>query len=378
MAVREFLDTEAGWKAEGSFENLASGAHTVVALIKPLVYNTSGVQWFATDVGPTLADGGSGRIAYFTPTEDARAGVGETANEWQTLAWTKAGGTVYPRGHRKVRGSGSWAHLNATGDLVTDKAGAASRFTVANFASVRVAWIAVFDTELSDSDIEAIDAIGTSQLLVDLGAVHLWEFNQASTATAVQDSVGSAHQTTISSGTVAVTGDDPPGWTFGVVVIPPLDFSVRLSGGSSNTAPPASIGGAESSTEVGVDLFDDVSNAQRLAGVVDYRLVYVHNEDVADGSVIAYVPTQLESGRELAVGVPTQLAGATVPPLTDDETTPTGVVFGTPSTAPAGLALDTIPAGSYRGLWLRRTVMSSTPQDPTNLATVKLEVSRVE
>ena len=55
----------------------------------------------------------------------------------------------------------------------------------------------------------------STQQLADLGAVALWDFNQASTATALTDLVGTANQTAI-SGTSVVTTDDPTGWTFGL------------------------------------------------------------------------------------------------------------------------------------------------------------------
>lgn len=382
MAVREFLASEAGWRATGAFEAFGNGPCTILALIKPLTFNASGQQWVslsgATDGLGSLADGGTGKLAWFTASEDARASVGETADDWQILAWTKGLEADHPRGHRKVRGSGVWTHVAATGSAITYKSDPLADIRIGSFAASRVGVVAIFDQALSDSDLEAIDAVASTQLIADLGAIHLWEFTQASAATAVQDVAGTAHQTSVSSGTIVVTDDDPAGWTFGVTVIPPLDFSVRLSGGAANDDPAASFGGAESSVEVGADLFDDVTNSERVSGLTDYRLVYVHNEDEADGSVIAYVSTQLESGRQIAVGVPTQLAGATVPAIADDQTAPVGVAFSAPTTAPAGVALDTIPAAGFRGLWLRRTVTSGTAQDPTNLATVKLEVARVE
>jgi hypothetical protein len=375
MAVRQFDAANAGWQSLGAFEAIAAGAHSVVAIVKPLA-SASGTHWLTFDQG-TFSDGGSGRIAYFTSTEDSRAGAGVSVGDWQVLGMSKAAGTHFPRCHRKLLSGGSWTHVDGTGSQITTKTPAVGEFKICPFTSALVGVIAIFDTELSDADFEAIAAIGTTQLLVDLGAIHVWRFNQASTATAVQDDVGAAHQTSIGASTV-VTGDDPPGWAFDVTVIPPLNFSVRLSGGAANTDPALSIGGAESSASPGSNLFDDISNAKRLSGLVDYRLVYVHNDDADDGSVVAYVPTQLESGREIAVGVPTQLANAVVPAITTDETAPAGVTFSAPSTAPAGVSLDTIPAAGFRGLWLRRTVTSGTAQDPTNLATVKLEISRVE
>jgi hypothetical protein len=381
MPVREFLDTEAGWTASGSFEAIFNGPHTLLELVKPVVLPGTGFSFMtALGAGVTLAslsDGGTARLAYFTATEDTRVGVGLSAGDWQLLLWTKSSEATKPRAHRLNLSTGVWTHADSTGDTIAYKTAALTEIRIGEFVHVRTAVAAVFDTALSDSDVEAIGAVRTSQLLADLGALHLWNFNQASAGTAVQDLVGTMHQTTITSGSVAVTGDDPPGWDFAVTTVPPLSFSVQLSGGGTNDDPAESFGGAMSTEQPGAGLFADVTNAQRISGLVDYRLIYVFNADVDDGSVVAYIPTQLESGRQLAIGVATQAAGVTVTKPANDQTAPAGVSFSAPSTVPSGVSLGTIPAGSFRGLWLRRTINSNTPQDPTNLATIKLEISRV-
>src|SRR4051812_35557073 len=55
------------------------------------------------------------------------------------------------------------------------------------------------------------------------------------------------------------------------------DLKFRLSGGSSNTDPNASIGGVKSSTDAASTIFDDVSSAEAAAGENEYRCIYVHN-----------------------------------------------------------------------------------------------------
>jgi hypothetical protein len=52
------------------------------------------------------------------------------------------------------------------------------------------------------------------------------------------------------------------------------------------------------------------------------------------------------------------------------------VTFLTPTTALTAVSLGTIGAGSYRGLWLRRTINAAIPVDPTNSYSIKIEVSR--
>jgi hypothetical protein len=84
MPVREFLDTEAGWKSSGAFEAAFNGPNTRFLLIKPLALPSVAPHYVsyrsATDQLASLSDGGSGRLADFTQTEDSRALVGLTAN----------------------------------------------------------------------------------------------------------------------------------------------------------------------------------------------------------------------------------------------------------------------------------------------------------
>lgn len=381
MAVREFLDTEAGWKSSGVFEAAFSGPWTAFLLLKPMALPSVAPNYAsyrsATDQLSSLSDGGSGRLADFTQTEDSRALVGLTANDWQLLFITKGAEAVHPRMHRSVLGSGVWAHVDGGGDAIAYKAAALNEIRIGEFNHMRVATHALFTTALSDSDIEAVGTTKAAQLLADLGAAHLHNFNQASSATAVQDLIGSANQTTISSGSVVVTDDDPPGWNFTVTITPPLTGSLQLSGGPTNADSTESYGGAMSTTPMGPGLFPDVTTAERTSGVQRYRLIYPYNSDVADGAAVAYITKQLESGRELALGWATEAAGVTVTKPANDLTAPAGVAFSTPMSLPAGLSGGVIPAGSFRGLWARVTVNSNTPQDPTNLWQFNVELSRV-
>lgn len=158
------------------------------------------------------------------------------------------------------------------------------------------------------------------------------------------------------------SGDDGPA---------PLAFSVRLSGGAANADPALSIGGAQSSVAANSHLFDDVSDSQAVAGLVDYRLVYVHNDEATtDGNVVAYVSGQLESGRELALGAAVEASGVEVAELASDTTAPAGVTFAAPTSSGEGVDLGTVAAGEGKGLFVRRTVNAATAPDITNPAQI--------
>lgn len=382
MAVRSFNGSGDLIGFDSLEVELTSDAFSIVSVVSPTSLD-SGEAFIALRSGgnvvASLADGGTGRLALYTQTDSVVALVNLSAGAWQVIAVTKPAGTAAPRFHRKAIGSGGWIHI--TGDTaLPDIAGTTDTVFLGSFTNggvtkdTRHAVSAVYDSELTDSDVEAIEVALTTQFLVDLNAVSVWETNQVSTATPVTDLVSDADQVAISG--TSVVADDDPDWTFGATVVPPLDFSLRLSGGAANASPAASIGGAESSVEAGVDLFDAVSNTERTTGIIDYRLIYVHNEDADEGTAVAWVPTNFEAGRELAIGVATEAAGDTVAAIADDRTAPAGVTFSTPTAIGGGVDMGTVPAGESRGLWVRRSVDSGTAVDPTNLATIQVQVLR--
>jgi hypothetical protein len=43
-------------------------------------------------------------------------------------------------------------------------------------------------------------------------------------------------------------------------------------------------------------------------------------------------------------------------PLANEKTAPSGVTFTRPTSKATGLALGDLPAGQYRGVWIRRTI----------------------
>lgn len=64
------------------------------------------------------------------------------------------------------------------------------------------------------------------------------------------------------------------------MALDPANIIYTYSGGISNSNPNNSLGGASSVTQIsGNNLFDDITDADRLTGKTDYRCFYVHNED---------------------------------------------------------------------------------------------------
>lgn len=150
------------------------------------------------------------------------------------------------------------------------------------------------------------------------------------------------------------------------------DIDYFLSGGSGNSSPDASLGGARStSTEVAdnVDnnLFDDVSGTEHTAGRVEYRCIYVRN---SHGSLTLTSPvvwinsdtTGADSDISIAVG--TSAVNGTEQTIANETTAPTGVTWSDAAVSRAtGLALGDLPTTQHKAVWIRRTITAgSTPQ----------------
>lgn len=141
-----------------------------------------------------------------------------------------------------------------------------------------------------------------------------------------------------------------------------------LSGGSGNTDPNNSLGGAISSTQIVSDtaqnLFDNVTGNESLNGSEEYRCFFVKN---ANGTLTLenariWIASNTTSGDDTIA-----MALGDVPVGTSPEQT---VAFpgNNPPSSPAlnfttaatnsatALEIGNIPPGQHKGIWLRRTV----------------------
>jgi hypothetical protein len=228
MSVREFDGASVLTLTGGALGAIANGALSIIVVGKPLTAHGStdgyvGLQVGGGSIKASLGSGGvltGGRLALYSDTNDSRADVGADTT-WQILGLTKASGTVAPRFHRKQLGAGSWAQVDG-GATAINETGSIDRIDIGAIlgsgglpADIRIGTVAVFAAELSDANVQSIQTTPSTQQLATLGAVGLWDLNQASTATAVEDLVGTFDQSGL-TGTTVAGGDDPPGWTFGI------------------------------------------------------------------------------------------------------------------------------------------------------------------
>lgn len=137
-----------------------------------------------------------------------------------------------------------------------------------------------------------------------------------------------------------------------------------LSGGSINTDPNYSIGGAISSSPVlGTlnNLFRDVTSEQAASGRTDYRCVYVKNTSGSDSLYEAeiYVYSQSSGGSDVTIGTSPTPVGTTAPLLAVDTLDPSGVTFQETSTS-SRISIGTIGPNSAVPIWIKRTTNAGT------------------
>lgn len=155
------------------------------------------------------------------------------------------------------------------------------------------------------------------------------------------------------------------------------DILYRYSGGAGNTDPSASLGGVMSTAGGGTiddnvlhDLFDLVTGAERAAGDVEYRGFYIHNSHGSETLIGAVIWISTDNA-EIDIALADEAVGATMETIANESTAPVGPVFTHPTTEAGGLVIGDIPAGSRKGIWIRRTIAqgsSSIPNDTVSLS----------
>jgi len=137
------------------------------------------------------------------------------------------------------------------------------------------------------------------------------------------------------------------------------EIQYRLSGGAANADPLLSLGGIKSATAFGANFFDDVTSAQSAAGSVEYRCLYVHNNNatlIYQNAVIWIQANTPSVDTTLDIGIGTSAINGVEAATASETVAPTGVTFSAPTAFGAGLVLGSIPAGQHRAVWVRRTV----------------------
>lgn len=110
-------------------------------------------------------------------------------------------------------------------------------------------------------------------------------------------------------------------------------------------------------------IWDDVSSAEATAGDTEYRCHFIYNTHATDSAlnVVVSINSEVTGGGATTVGVDPTAASAAgsataqaMGPVTDENTAPSGVTFGSSAT------VGTLAAGQCRAVWVKRTVGAAT------------------
>lgn len=147
------------------------------------------------------------------------------------------------------------------------------------------------------------------------------------------------------------------------------DLEYRLSGGAANTDPNAALGGAMGTAagavitdNVANNLWDDVTGDEAAAGDVEYRGYYVKNKHATlTWQAVKHWISSLTSSAdtEFDVALAAEAVNTSMATIANESTAPATVTFTRPTTKAGGLSIGDIPAGQFKGLWIRRTVNAS-------------------
>lgn len=141
-------------------------------------------------------------------------------------------------------------------------------------------------------------------------------------------------------------------------------YSVVAAAGNATAGTAAgSLGDQISTTDITTatlnNIFDDVSGAEAAAGDVEYRCFFVLNDHatLTLQGAIAQLTSQTAGGGLIAFGLdpaavsPKAQASAQAATIANESSAPAGVTFNS-----TDQTIGDIPAGSCKGIWLRRTV----------------------
>lgn len=163
------------------------------------------------------------------------------------------------------------------------------------------------------------------------------------------------------------------------------DIVYRLSGGSGNTDPNASLGGAKSTTAITDNvlnnLWDDISGDEGSAGDTEYRCFYVHNAHATLtllSPVIWISSNTTSTDDEVDIGIGSSAVNGTEQTVANESTAPTSVSFTHPTTKGGGLALGNLPAGQHKAVWVKRVVGASAGAKDANAYNVTVEGDSAE
>ena len=158
------------------------------------------------------------------------------------------------------------------------------------------------------------------------------------------------------------------------------DIQIRLSGGSGNTDPDASLGGAISTTGITdatlSNLFDQVSGDESSAGDTEYRCFYFKNNhgSLALQNAVVWVDANTPaSDTSVEIALAGEGVNGTAETIANESTAPSGETFSAPATKGAGLSVGNIPAGQHIAVWVKRIINAAAAANNLDNVIIKIE-----
>ena len=148
------------------------------------------------------------------------------------------------------------------------------------------------------------------------------------------------------------------------------DIKLRISGASASaTDPNGSYGGAMSTVSGGIittnvlnNDMDDITSAEASTGITIYHNYYYKNEHATLTYISPkfYIDTQTNSGdTSVEMALVAEAKNVATTRLTNETTAPSGITFTTPANYAGGIAIGSLDAADYRGIWVKYIVGSS-------------------
>jgi hypothetical protein len=107
------------------------------------------------------------------------------------------------------------------------------------------------------------------------------------------------------------------------------------------------------------NVFADVPPDEATAGSTKYRGIYIKNKHatITWEDVAVWISSLTSStDTEFDIALADEAVNAAMETIADEDTAPSGPSFTRPTSFGAGLSIGDIPAGQYKGIWIRRTV----------------------
>lgn len=158
------------------------------------------------------------------------------------------------------------------------------------------------------------------------------------------------------------------------------DIQIKLSGGSGNTDPNASLGGVISTTGITdatlSNLFDQVSGDESSAGDTEYRCFYFKNNhgSLALQNAVVWVDANTPaSDTSVEIALAGEGVNGTAETIANESTAPSGETFSAPATKGAGLSVGNIPAGQHIAVWVKRIINAAAAANNLDNVIIKIE-----